>query len=420
MVPTKVAAVRRIGAVLCLGLGVGGCESTLDVGQGSGPIGLVVVASGGNEFSRIYECRSEALAAYAIFSGDGDPSLNQVNADWLSDNPGILAVSNNDLLSARGFVMASGSVVARAPGTAVITARYLDFTASVTIEVLPILSLEITPALTDIAEDLPQEFELEATFDDGEPAQTISSEADWRLNGATSAAYIEKDSHTVSANSAAPEPITLVAELRECGLRTSRELRVSATAGVEVDYEFGATSSLPVGVSEAWSVWATFAAPTSTRQNLTALIDVDNAFDETVATYADEYLYVQTNSESRSVQLTLSLPANRWSATTRPTDYVATDLLSIEVQPQLLELNYPERGQLEALGRFANGQVLPVTRHVTWSSGDVSALSVGNGTSVAGQIFAGRVDQDVVVTASAPQAAERGSDSALVKLYIPR
>ena len=108
------------------------------VGDGERPVQFYLnTPTGGNSFG-LSECSAGAVQAMLVFDGQSGRQTGDYStrATWTSDAPDVVDVNHGQLL-------------ARTPGTANITAKYLDFTATASVVVVPIQALYVTPNLTD-------------------------------------------------------------------------------------------------------------------------------------------------------------------------------------------------------------------------------------------------------------------------------
>jgi len=423
-------SMRRICGVALVAalLGAGCSDDNSVVGDGTEPTALYVgVSAPGEGALELPECTAQTLKSFLEFdNGEGDTGDFTERSEWRSSDPSTAFVGDGVTPSPDGVVYQKGYVVGIKPGTAVVTASYLEFDASMTVEVPPLQSLAIEPALTDIAENVVQKFDLKAVFLEDTADQDVSSTALWRFATTTTEAYVDTSgSGQVHANSAGSGgALELVAEMPECDRSVSTQFRVSSIAGLDLDYEFGDEQVLPLGYSEAVAVQARFASPDgseTTRQNLSAVVEIENDDDDYIGvSQGEDALYVVAGDDAAEVSFEISLDTETRDFLLPTKTWKLQDiaLLDVHLSPQELRITYPETGQFTVTGTFEDGRERPITRHVIWSSSDTSGATVSAAYDSAGEVSVGNVDTDVEIEASSADAeGTQDFDLATVKVF---
>lgn len=382
---------RRGGSALALLLAA--CGGVVPE-QGTQPVALsLAMADGRSGLVSLNECILEQATALLRFDGNlgqttGDFSTR---ASWSSSDPAVVAVSNGELPAASGGgSYAAGVLLPRRTGVARVSARYLDFVATLDVEVQPV-RLTLRPALREIAERSYQDFDLTITTASGLVATAAEGIA-WNIDQATSAARI--DAGRVTANAASAEGFTLRAQPVGCDRGATQELKVSAIDHLALLRE-QPEAVLPLGISELLRVQVHFADATSPPQELAGQVEAE-AGDEEVLGIAlrGEALQLTGRSEGTSGGTIRYAPEGAPAFSLRLPDYTvqALDVTALRLEPESLRLTYPDSGELTAWARYADGIERPVSRHVVWSSSDGTAIAIGTGGETAATVRIGDRD----------------------------
>lgn len=391
-----------------------GCSG---VGEGTQPTGITLGGPSGESSVDVAECSIFNLYAYIEINDeleDGADFSSRVT--WSSDNPTVADVSNGDITPdgvTDGSVYQSGVVIARQPGAATIRAEYLEFTATIPVSVSELTGLEIVPSLTRIAEGTRQEFIMQGYVAGSVEPQDLGSNASWSFTAPTTNMVLDNSySGLVTAGNASSAPNELEARLAECGRSVSTTLFADTPSGYRVDYDNGDNALLPLGYSEAFSVWAEFS--NGEAQNLsnqiTTDLDDDVPLQAVLATSAepgDERILLYANEETIDDSFELTLPGlDQLTLESKAWTVSEQDLEAIAAVQTEWELVFPDTAQLQVMGLFDDGNYIDITRHVSWTSADASVLSVSNAAADAGVILGGDVKATVEVEAEATQNAD--------------
>lgn len=408
-----------VGAVCWLA----GCGGEVLPGEGTLPSELYLdVGLGKSGSFSISECTAAQAAAILVFTGGSTTTGNFTNrVVWRSNNPETLYVADGSTPYSNGVVYPAGALLAVRPGAAQLTATYMDFTATAAVEVRALDSLRIEPQLTDLAENLEQQYQLYVRYAEGQPEQLATTSALWSFPRSTAAAAVGAGTGLVTTNSASSEPLEISAQLPGCAREVRTQFRVSTVKSLELGYEQGSELRLPVGYGEALTVNARFAAAGSTLQNVGSFVEIDGLDDDLLSVVrGTEALYVQavdTSDRSAGTGFTLTLKSANLTVQSKLWTPVETDLLRFTVSPVDLRLQYPSTGLLSATGSFADGVQRPITRHVGWAS-NASTLVVGSGIGdSAGELYTEDIDATAEVTATLSSAKDDTEDSVRVRTY---
>lgn len=385
------------------------------VSEGTQPVGLTANLAGSTGTVAVSECILSQATATLYFDGNlglssGDFSARAV---WTSSDPGVVAVSNGELPAASGGgYYAAGVLIPRRTGVAQVTAKYLDFSSTLTVEVQPVL-MTLEPALSEIAERSSQEFTLTLHSSSGLEVSAPEGIA-WSIDQAVTNANVGASSGKLTANSASDTGFTLRAQPVGCDRSATMSLKVSTIDHLSYSRE-QPDAPLPVGYSDLLKVYANFANASSPPQNLSAQLSYEAGDDEVLGlSLGSDYLLVtalDTGSSSVSARfepdngsaLSLALPS--YSS-------VELDPTSLRLTPDSQRLVYPALGLVTALAGFEDGIERPVSRHVSWSSSDSNLLAVDGTGDSAGEIATANVDYSGQVYAAL--AGYTASSSVLV------
>jgi len=401
--------------VLLMTLAVVGCDSAI-IGSGKAPTELKINLSGDASTVPMIECTAEQLIATLIFEDDPDDSADYASrVVWSSSDDSVVSVSNGDLSTGSGTsVYSTGVLVARRPGTATITASYLDGrlldTADVAVSALS--TLTITPDLGTMAPETLRMYTLEGTTATGYPVDGLSSQVAWAFAEASVPADLVASGETVSVTALEgplDEPFHLEARLDGCGRTLDREISISTPTALRIDTEQGNEHDLPVGLNESLQMIATFAD--GSEQNVTSGVvyeQLEGASGDVTLTSAltgsvdDRYL-LNSDDEDENLQFEFCFDPLDWCLDTplyHTADLEGSDL---RVTPDALTLIYPDEAQLRTFLSFEDGVEREITRSTTFESSNTGAVSVSSGGSSAGEVTSYNVDEDadIEVTASA-------------------
>ncbi|WP_273454308.1 hypothetical protein [Nevskia ramosa] len=397
--------------------------ASLDVGTGTGPTGLYIAYGVRSSAFEIPECLATQATAILQFGGDessnGDFTSRVV---WHSNAPDILYVADGINAGPDGILLAAGTLVGLKPGQAQLSATFSSFTATASVEIRALDSARIDPQLTDITERLAQPFHLLLRPTAESPEQDETSSVVWSFARPTASAAVESTTGIVTANSASSDAIELRARLLGCGREYGLPLRVSTPRNLRVDYEQGSELRLPVGYSEALSVYAEFATDGSIAQNLSTLVEIDGLDDDRLSiTPGTDALYVQaleTNSSAvADTGFTLRLPDRSLSVASKRWQTTDAELLSFVLSPDTLNVIYPATGQFTAVGLFDDGVSRPVSRHVAWSSDDTAVVFATGLVDDAGKVTVPNSEVTTTVTATIAAAVDDASEFAVLRGY---
>lgn len=389
---------RRRGIALVaamLAAGLVGCEQG-GVGTGSKPVAVrIVTAEGSSGPVEGVECGVLQLYALGTWDGD-DPYEADVSAaaTWTSSDTAVIEVGD-------GTTRARGEVLARGAGTANVHVQYLNFTATMTFTVLPVVEMRIVPEATHLAPGSVETFALEVRTDDD--GGWIAKGATWTILQANAAATVDESGAVQASGGPEDVPFDLEARLSGCDVATKRELRVSPVSHLALEYEQPPAQALPLGLTALIRVMAHFVDGALEPQNLSDQVDVELEDTETgVATftaYADG-IALAGHAEGEDAQLSFRFAPLDLTVLSARYHFADLDQETLRVDPVQLTLQYPDDVQLEALGTFSDGIERTVTRHADWTVSDEAVATITSDSGGAGLLtVTADVDQTVRVEA---------------------
>jgi len=365
---------------------LGGCEGAFD--DGSKPVGLRVVTEAGGEGPiEQTECAAGSLRALGLWDGS-EPYESDVSAraTWTSDDPGVLVVGD-------GVSATAGAFEARGAGTTQVRVRFLDYSAAMTVTVLPIVETRIVPDTSHLAPGSIETFQLQVRTDVDGGWQGQS--AQWSILQATAGATMGGGGAVQALDGTGDETFEIEASMSTCAITARRELRVSPVSHLELAYEQPSAVPLPLGITTMIRVLAHFQDPAIEPQDISDQVEVElEDTEEGAATFTQSAEGVVLRGQVdggeaqlgiRYAPLDLSVLADRYA-------FAELEQETLRIDPAELTVQYPDEVQLNALGRFSDGIERIVTRHVTWSVSDATVAEVTNGANGRGLLT---VEQDV-------------------------
>ena len=355
-----------------------------------------------------YQCVPRSLNLFGTFTrGDDDIGDFTTRANWSSDNPAVARVSNGDIASPidSTLTLGKGVIVPGNVGETTIRANYLDLQATITVKVGAPTDFTITPADAYLTLHSRQGLQLMAQL--GGVETNLTAAGGTQL---VKAAFnpVSDTLATVVVSSAVPvvtalgvtgSPLTLDLTLPYCNQVVSTTVNVAVPASLDLTHEEGFGGELIVNTNELLTLKANFGEGIE-PQDLTSqaafsrtndATDSDAAARLSVGTGVVTALKagaavpvraaccaIDLNGDGDSVDEgeTAAYTSNSLSITP-----VAGDLTSFTIAPLTPTVVSGETQQFTAQGTFDNGaRTQPITRQITWSSGDtaVAAFPAGN------------------------------------------
>jgi hypothetical protein len=399
------------------------------VGEGVKPVSAAIQPRGGVQgatSTKIYQCLNSALSFLLTFS-DGEVSDFASRATFTSSDPTVVQVSNADIPvpgSTTGQVYSRGVLIPGNVGTANITATYLSFTQTITVNVGTIENLRISPTAAYLAPATLQTLSLIADLD-GLPT-VLNNSATWQITMPNTAIATIDSATGIVTGVAAGSGLVAQAQFASCGQTASANIEVSPLQSLALYREFGSSNTnLIVGTTEA--IYAVGTLADGRNQDLSTQSTFTSSNPDTVsfslgnlanATAAGDPVSITATLGSTGIispPLTLKpVPDTLVSVAISPTN--STDSPTITVRGGYTQ-------QFTATGSYASGATQPITRHVAWTLSDYTLGSIFTSSSsgivsTAGLFTAATASagKTVTVTGTNPNATTTTAASATVTL----
>lgn len=409
------------GAVL-----LAGCNG---VGEGILPVSATMLPTGGalgDTTAKGYSCLATSVSLIVTFSNGARGDFSS-RATWSSSNNAVARVSNGDLEvpGQAGSFYSRGVIRPLSAGTAVITARYLDFTSSITLTVTDPSNFRITPAEVDLA--VGSVLDLAATADLDGKSNGLDSFVVWSFVTPNDAvATILSSTGTITGKAASTAgPLMAQAEVPGCAaLRAQVPVNVSPLKSIALSKEFTDTTDLVVNTTER--ITATGTLENGKTQDLSGqavYASSDAASLSFLAGTLRSFIFA-SKASSTPVKLTASLgsvttPAESALSIT-PVDATLANVL---VVPSTATVAPGGTTQLKATGEYASGRKQDITRHIVWSTADATIATVQSSATainpIAGLVLVGsavEAGKTVVITGTNSNAT--GQKSATTTITV--
>jgi uncharacterized protein YjdB len=357
------ATVNAQGVVTAVGKGAAQVSAVYQGVTGSasitvGPPALVSIAVSPSP-SSLPVGETEQLAATGTFTDGTTQDMTQ-SATWISSAPSTASVS------------AAGSVLAKAVGTATISATSGPVTGNASLTVTPAvaLSVNVVPATLSLPLGSTSQLQAIANMSDGSQ-QTLSSSVTWQTSQSALATVTAQGVVTAVGKGAAQVSATYQ------GLTSSASITVVSPALVSIAVT-PASSSLPVGENEQLKATGTFTD--GTTQDLTQLA----AWSSSAPTIAT----INAGGLASGLivgSTTITAVSGTIQGTTTLT-VVPPVLISIAVAPVNASITAGNTQPFTATGTYSDGSTQDLTTTTTWSSlapGVATIASTGLATGVA-------------------------------------
>lgn len=389
-----------LGAAALLGACGGVGEGILPVSAALAPVGGVL----GDTTAKGYSCLATSASLFVTFSNGARGDFSG-RATWSSSNAAVARVSNGDLAvpGQDGFFYSRGVIRPLAPGTAVITARYLDFTSSLTLTVTDPANFRITPAEANVA--VGSSLDLSATVDLDGRSSSLDAFVTWSfVTPNDTVATILSTTGTIAGKAESTAgPLMAQAEVPGCAaLKTQVPVNVSPLVSIALSKEFADKTELIVGTTER--ITATGTLKNGKTQDLSGQAVYASSDAASLSFLAGTLRsFIQAFKASTApVKLTGSLGADAAKITSpelsvTPVSFALTNVL---VAPSTASVAPGGTVQLKATGEYPDGRTQDITRHVDWTTADAAIATVQSSTATATNPIAGLV--------LAPSSAEVG------------
>lgn len=409
-----VPALIGLSAVLagCGGLGNG----VLPVSASIQPFGGLV----GAPTAKAFTCLTTGLSFFVTFSNGASGNFTS-RATYSSSNPGVLQVSNLDIPvpgQANTFY-ARGTLVPVATGTTTITVQYLTFVRTIEMTVAELQNFRVSPASADLAAK--SQLDL-AVFGDLDGVTTpLDSVVTWSfVTPDTTIANIDSVSGTMTG--VAVGKLTARALIPACGKTQDAAVTVATLQSLALSREFGSNSNLIVKTTER--LIATGTLDSGKTQDLSTQVSYTSSAPDALYFLPGSLLNIAIAAEDKgaAVQVGAKFPDPAITAPDIDITPIAASLNTISVTPTSVDVPAGLTTQFNAIGSFtgSSSQISQdITRHVAWSSSDLSVVSVQtlllssfNGFAGLAATVSSAAGKTATVTATANSAA--GTPTAVI------
>lgn len=398
--------------VLALSATLAGCGG---LGDGIQPVNAVIRPFGGLDgatTTKAFTCLNTGLNFFVDFTNGARGDFTG-RATYTSSNPAVAQVSNFDIPVPEqvNTFYNRGTIVAVAPGTTTITARYLTFTRSIDVTVSAAQNFRITPASADLAAASRLDFSATADLDGVETA--IDPVAVWSfVTPNTAVATIDSITGTVTGV-AAGTGLTAHLRIPGCGATADAPVTVANLQSLALTREFGDNEQLIVGTSER--LIATGTLDNGATQDLTTQVTYTSSDATAVALLGGSFpnlaLALKANAP---VQLTASFATPAVAAPAINITPVADSLNTIAITPATVDVAAGRTSQFAATGSYASGATQNITRHVVWTSSNTLLAGIQTSSGVSFNSLSGLATTSttgsgnaVTITATALNAASQ-------------
>lgn len=314
---------------------------------------------------------SGQLTATAIFSNQTIQDLTE-QVTWLSSNDSIASVDN--LSGSRG------EVTALSQGSATISAHYQSQSgsAAVTVSQATLISIEVSPANSTLANGHQQQYTALASYSDGSSVDVTDS-VSWSSSNQNVSLVSGQQAGLYQAN--AVGSVLVVASLNGIQGFTNLEVTSATLSSLSIVSE---TTSQALGMTQQLRVNATY-SDASTRdvsdQVIWSSSDTNVALVSNNSANAGEVSSVATGSVDISaaldgVQATLSLQVT------------AATLTGIQLTSDSAAFYLNQTRQATALGIYSDASQQDLTSQVQWLSSDDTIVAASNGGGTQGLLTA--------------------------------
>lgn len=415
---------RGSGVIVVAAALLAGCSG---IGDGNGLESLSLVPfSGAQEDGsmKVFECVRNRVNAFGTFT-DNTIGDYTTRVRWTSSNPEVVRISNGDepVPGSDTEVFINGTLTPVAPGTARITADYVGLSKSIDVTVESPDSLAIVPANPPLAPGSLLALRVRASLEGTE--FDVTSGVTWEFAEPDDDVAEIDDGTGIVTGVGEGGPLTAEASfIGACDTVLSTQVRVVPIQRLEIRREFDPPlTELIVGTSELLKAIAHF--------------DVDgDGQEDATQDLSTQAIFASTNTQAAAFSTVpgvtndlLALAAGTGigiGARFAPDDdddddngspyepvdaepfllsTVAATLNAISIAPLTPTIEKLGTVQFKATGSYDNGaRTQDITRHVLWTSSNISQVTISNQVPSAGLATSVR-NEDATVTITATNNA---------------
>ncbi|MGJ8669937.1 MAG: hypothetical protein ACSHXK_10660 [Oceanococcus sp.] len=261
------------------------------IGDGNGPVSMQLVVGGADSDAEVFACQVSSPRLEVTFTnGTVGNFFNQSRAvTYSSSDPDVLAVSDGTFPSPDGQFFVPGLLIPIKPGTATITANYLNFSDSIDVTVSPV-SIDLSPKTQTLVQGQSVFFTATAVLQGRErlSAADFSNLGQWTVPGAeeeTSASTIDADNGLLSAKEGAEGVDSVEFAIDFCNTTSSVEVSVlnqtlETLRLVAADDRDGSLASVNLPPDASFAVRAIGTYSGGFEQDLTTRVSLTVSGDE--------------------------------------------------------------------------------------------------------------------------------------------
>jgi hypothetical protein len=366
-VATVSNAAGSIGLATAVGVGAAPIGATLEGVSGSTTLTVTPAVLVSIEVTpaaaNLANGLTQQFSATGIYADNSTQDLT-TQVTWASSDSAVATVSN--AAGSKGLATTAGV------GSATVSATIGDVTGSTALTITPaeLVSIEVTPAVTSVANGLTQQFTATGVFSDSS-TQDLTSQVTWASSNDAVATVSNAAGSNGLATTIGVGSTTVSATSGDVTGDTTLTVTAATLLSIEVS---PASASVANGQTQQFT--ATGLYTDNTTQDLTTQVTWASS-DNAVAT-------VSNAAGSNGVATTIGLGSATVSATSGAvTDdaaltVTAATLVAIDVSPATASLANGLTLQFTATGVYSDNSTQDLTTQVTWASSNNSVATVSN------------------------------------------
>lgn len=409
---TAVTGTVALGAVLaaagCSGVGNGNSLESIHIVP-SGFASNLEAAKKTYAETPTFLCSLSNLVLIGTFS-DSEDSLGTFTSrgTWTSSNPSVVKISNGELANplTEGTLLPAGTLLPVAEGSSTITAKYLDLSASIVVNVKPIDNVHLEPVNPTVAVHTTQGFSLFADVAgltlDLAGLKLVQAELTPKDDTVATLTLATATGNPLVTGLKPTDGLNLAVTLPICGRTFNTSVRVAQPTSIVLEHEPGFSGDLVLNLTESLVTKAVFEG--GAEQDVSGFASYVLATDDTTASTrvslggsiatalaAGAAVPVKASCCVRDLNGDGDTTDEGETATQTSNELliqpVTGDLTSFTIAPLDASLFGTQTLQYTATGTFDNGaRTLPMTRSAVYSTSDVTAANFFG--FIAGQVQA--------------------------------
>jgi uncharacterized protein YjdB len=372
-VATVSNAAGSIGLATAVGIGTATIGATLEGVSGSTTLTVTPAALVSIEVTPAAASLANGLtqqfSATGVYADNSTQDLT-TEVTWASSDTAVASVSN-----AAG---SKGLATTASVGSATVSANSGGLTGSTALTVTPaaLVSIEVTPAATSVANGLTQQFTATGVFSDNS-TQDLTSQVTWASSDEAIATVSNAAGSNGLASTAGVGNTTVSATSGDVTGDTTLTVTAATLLSIEVS---PTTASVANGQTQQFT--ATGLYSDNTTQDLTTQVTWASS-DNAIAT-------ISNAAGSSGLATTAGLGSATVSATSGSVigdaalTVTAATLVSIDVSPATASVANGLTQQFTATGVFSDSSTQDLTAQVTWASSNNSVATVSNAAGSSG------------------------------------